>query len=232
MKVLTLMIRRIIFLWAVCLAAALPVTAQTPQQWRDSLVILNRIIERYPRTVEWRLRKAAVNIELNQWEYAVEEYGNVLRIEPENLSALYFRAYGNLHLRQYALAKSDYEAILRKTPSNMEARLGLARVNELMGRKTDAMDEYNHLVELFPDSAVCYAARAAYETSIKEYEVALYDWEEAITHSPMNTDYIVTKVDLLLKLGRQDAARREIEEALRRGIPRGVLREWLDKCRK
>ena len=76
------------------------------------------------------------------------------------------------------------------------------------------------------------SALADVSDGIKEYEVALYDWEEAITRSPMNTDYIVTKVDLLLKLGRQDAARREIEEALRRGIPRGVLREWLDKCRK
>ena len=206
--------------------------AQTAQQWRDSLVTLNRMIDRYPKSVELKLRKAAVNIELNQWEYAVEEYGNVLRIEPENLSALYFRAYANMHLRQYGLAKSDYEQVLNLVPANMQARLGLARVNELMGRKTDAQDDYNQLVEMFPDSAVCYAARAAFETTQKQYEVALYDWDEAISRQPNNADYVVTKVDLLLKLGRQTEALAELKEALRRGVPQGVLREWFAKCRK
>ena len=51
--------------------------AQTAQQWRDSLAVLNRMIELQPKSTDLRLRKAAVNIELNQWEYAVEEYGRV-----------------------------------------------------------------------------------------------------------------------------------------------------------
>ena len=209
-----------------------PSYAQTAQQWRDSLSVLNSLIDQQPRSTDLRLRKAAVNIQLGQWDYATDEYSRVLQIDADNLAALYYRAFTYTHQRQYALARADYEHFLRLSPLHLEARLGLATVNEKMGRTRDALDGYNQLVEMFPDSALCYAARAAYETSIKEYEVALYDCEEAITRSPMNTDYIVTKVDLLLKLGRQDAARREIEEALRRGIPRGVLREWLDKCRK
>ena len=217
----------------VCLAmAAMTMQAQTPQEWRDSLVTQNRLIDRQPRSIDLRLKKAAVNIELNQWEYAAEEYGNVLRLEPENLTALYFRAYANTHLRQYALAKSDYEAVLRIVPMNMEARLGLARVKELMGRKTDARDEYNQLVEMFPDSAVCYASRAAFETTQAQYEIALYDWTEAIKRQPRNADYVATKVELLLKLERREEAQKELKEALQRGIPRGVLREWIGKCRK
>ena len=47
--------------------------AQTPQQWRDSLAVLNRMIGEQPRSTDLRLKKAAVNIELNQWEYAIEE---------------------------------------------------------------------------------------------------------------------------------------------------------------
>ena len=47
--------------------------AQTAQQWRDSLAVLGRQIEASPHSVELRLRKAAVNLELGQWDYAAAD---------------------------------------------------------------------------------------------------------------------------------------------------------------
>ena len=213
-------------------ATAVAASAQTMQQWRDSLAVLNRMIDQAPRSTDLRLKKAAVNIQLGKWDYAVEEYGNVLRIDPENPAALYYRAYCQTNLRQYAMARSDYEAFLRKFPYHMEARLGLATVNARMGRVTDARDQYNQLVEMFRDSVVCYVARAAFETTQQQYDVALYDWDEAIKREPKNIDYVVTKVDLLIRLERHKEAIEELEKALRRGVPRGVLKEWFDKCQK
>jgi tetratricopeptide (TPR) repeat protein len=206
-------------------------TDMSSQQWRDSLSSLSRLIERYPRSTDLRLKKAAVNIELGQWDFAVEEYGHVLRLDDKNLAALYYRAYAQVHQRRYTLARNDYESFLRLQPMNMEARLGLAMVNEKLGRKTEALDNYNDLVQMFPDSAVCFAARASYETTLKQYEVALFDWDEAIRCAPQNVDYIVTKISLLLQMKRHADAREEIEKALRRGVPRGVLKEWIDRCR-
>ena len=57
--------------------------AQTARQWRDSLTALNRLIDNQPQSTDLRLKKAAVNIELEQWEYAIEEYGRVLGIDAE-----------------------------------------------------------------------------------------------------------------------------------------------------
>lgn len=207
------------------------VTGQTTQEWRDSLAKLNQAIAANPKSTDLRLKKAAINIQLNQWEYAVEEYGNVLRINPQNLAALYYRAYAQTTLRQYGLAKADYESFLQIAPINLEARLGLANVLERMGRKTDACDELNRIVQMFPDSAIAYAARALFEGSQKQYEPALYDWTEAIRLSPANVDYVVSKVELLLQLGRKPEARRELDEAISRGEPRYALKEWIDRCR-
>ena len=206
--------------------------AQTPQQWRDSLAVLIRQIDQAPNSTDIRLKKAALNIQLEQWDYAVEEYSNVLRIAPENPAALYYRAYCQANLRQYAMAKADYESFLRKFPYHLEARLGLATVNAKMGRVTDARDQYNQLVEMFRDSVVCYVARAAFETTQQQYDVALYDWDEAIKLQPQNVDYLVSKVDLLIRVGRYKEARNELEKALLGGVPRGVLKEWIDKCQK
>lgn len=183
----------------------------TPQQWRDSLAVLNRQIDLRPQSTDLRLKKAAVNIELNQWEYAIEEYGNVLRIEPQNLAALFFRAYAHTTLRHYALARADYESFLRIAPIHLEARLGLATVCERMGRTTDAMDELNRAVQMFPDKAVAYAARALLEDKLNMAEPALYDWSEAIRLDADNMDYVASKADLLQRLGRKKEAERELD---------------------
>lgn len=217
-------------LYATVLTASL-LSAQSASVWRDSLATLNRQIAQHPQSTDLRLKKAAVNIELNQWEYAIEEYGHVLQLEPNNLAALFYRAYAQTTLRHYGLARADYETFLRIAPFNMEARLGLATVCERMGRKTDAMDELNRAVQMFPDSAVVYAARALFETNINQHEAALYDWTEAIKRAPGNTGYVVSKVELLITLDRKKEARQELNEAVRRGESYSTLKEWFDRCR-
>ena len=86
-------------------------------------------------------------------------------------------------------------------------------------------------MEQFPDSATAYAARAAYETEQKLYDVALYDWDEAIRRQPLNADFVVSKADILIRQNRYADARKELTAAIRRGIPRYALKEWLDKCK-
>lgn len=205
--------------------------AQTFREWRARLDSLNSEIKQHPRSADLRLKKAAVNIELDQWAYAIEEYGNVLRLEPQNLAALYYRAYALTHERLYAMARRDYEDFLALQPVNMEARLGLAGVCEKMGRETEARDQYNTVVQMFPDSAVAYAARAAYETAHEQFEVALYDWGEAIRRQPDNVGYVVSKADILIALFRKEEARQVLEDAISHGTPRGVLHEWLQKTK-
>ena len=114
----------------------------------------------------------------------------------------------------------------------MEARLGLAYSYRKMGRDAAAMDEMNNLVELFPDSAAAYAARADLEKEHKSYDAALYDWEQAIRLKPDNVDFRISRVDILLLMGKKADARIELDGIVRRGTPKGVLREWYDKCGK
>lgn len=205
--------------------------AQTNAEWRDSLATLNRQIELNPKSVDLRLRKAAVNLQLQQWEYAVEEYNTVLLNEPRNMTALYFRAYANNNLRRYDLAKNDYEDILKTSPSNLETRLGLAYTLILLGQTTEALNQMNVTVEQHPDSAVAFAARAGLEKDMNMYDAALYDWTEAIRLSPNNTDYIVSKADILILMGRKAEAQALLDESVSRGTPRGALREWYERCK-
>lgn len=212
----------------VCLGPTL-LRAQT--SWRDSLAVLNRQIALSPRSTDLRLKKAAVNIELGQWEYAIDEYGRVLDIDKGCLAALYFRAYAHTRLRHLDLAQRDYESVLAAVPRHFEARLGLAMVKRQLGRQQDTMDELNLLVQQHPDSSLAYAARAGYEVERGLFEPALFDWDEALRRQPRNADFVVSKVDVLLRLKRNGEAWATLEEAVKNGVPRAALKEWADRCK-
>lgn len=202
------------------------------QRWRDSLNVLNRLIAESKWSTDLHLRKATANLELKQWEYAIDEYALVLQHEPRNPAALFYRAYANTHLRRFDLARNDLNDLLIMFPSHFEGRLSLAVVLQQQGHHQDALDQLNQAIEQHADSAVAYAARANLERVMKQDESALYDWQRAEELSPRDPIYVVSHVDLLLVLERREEARRVLDAAVRRGIPRGMLQEWYQKTKR
>lgn len=206
--------------------------AQDNQRWRDSLTVLNRLIATQPWSTDLHLRKAAANLELQQWQYAIDEYALVLQHDAKNPAALFYRAYANTHLRRFDLARNDLNDLLVLHPHHFEGRLSLAVVLQRLGKRQDALDQLNQTIEMYADSAVAYAARANLERDMKQDDAALYDWQRAEQLSPHDATYVVSHVDLLLVLERRQEARRVLDAAVRRGIPRGMLRDWYEKTKR
>ena len=213
---------RHIILFSFLLLSTTLTCAQTFTQWRDSLKTLNRGLQ---------LGKAAVNLQLLEWEDAIRTCNDILTKDKNNLSALYYRAYANNNLRRHELAKNDYERFVSMSPRNMEARLGLAYTYTKLDRNIDALNETSTLIELYPDSSIVYEARAEIEKNMKAYDAALYDLDEAIKRDPKNSDLFVSKVEILILLNRKKDAKNALDEAVRNGVPRGTLLEWYKKCK-
>ncbi len=222
--------KSLIVLVVACMQLA--ATAQDNQRWRDSLTAINRQIATQPWSTDLHLRKANANLQLKQWQYAIDEYYLVLQHEPQNPAALFYRAYANTHLRRFDLARNDLSDLLAYLPNHFEARLSLAIVLQQLGKKQEALDQLNQTIQLHADSAVAYAARANLERDMKQDDVALYDWQRAEQLAPRDPTYVVSHADLLLVLGRKTEARRVLDAAVKRGVPRGMLAEWYDKCRR
>lgn len=202
------------------------------QNWRDTLSVLNRQIAKSSWSTDLHLRKANANLQLAQWQYAVDEYTLILQHDTQNPAALFYRAYANTHLRRFQLSKNDLTLLLSLFPRHYEARLSLAIVLEQLGQRQEALDQLNQTIEQHADSASAYAARANMERRMKQDEAALYDWQRAEQLSPRDPLFVVSHVDLLLVLERRKEARRVLDAAVDRGIPRGMLKEWYDKCKR
>lgn len=224
--------QQIIGLFSLMTVFCVPVVGQTAQHWRDSLAVLNRQIAAAPDSIDLHLRKAAVNIELGQWEYAADEYTLVLAKNAQNPAARFYRAYTNSQLKRYDQALFDYEELLRQLPTHYEGRLGHAYVQQKLGRRMEAMDELNLMVEMFPDSVTVYAARAGIEQDMGQSELALYDWEQAERLDSLNPDYVLSHAELLMRQKRYDEARNVLDAAIRRGIPQGYFHQLYARIRK
>ena len=220
--------RKILILLLIATSAA---NAQTLKQWRDSLDVINKEIAVHPDSLNLQLNKAAVCLQLLEWEDAANTCGKILDKDKNNLTALFYRAYANNNMRRYELARNDYELFLSMSPRNMEARLGLAYTHIKLEQPTKALDELNNLAEMYPDSCVVYAARAELEKDMKQYETALFDFDEALKRAPGNRDYTVSKVEILIAQNRKNEAKAALDEAVSHGVPRGLLLEWYAKCK-
>ena len=192
---------------------------------RDSLKQAMETLSYHPDSVDLRLRKAAWNMQLGEWQYAKDEYDWVISHQPDNLAARYYRAYANTQLRRYNFARLDYENVLRVVPGNFDARLGLALLNQKDHHYTEAMDGVNMLVSSYPDSATAWAARAGIEKERDMKELAVYDYGEALRREPDNRDWLLARADLLIALRRYEEARKDLDRLVVLGVARGELRE-------
>ena len=224
------MMKRIV-LFAVLWLVVLCGQAQDKQSLRDSLAAATEALAYHPDSLDLRLKKAAWNVELEQWQYAKDDYDRVLRKEPDNVAALYYRAFVNEKLGRYNFARLDYQNLIRLVPGNFEIQLGYALLNQKDHHYTEAMDQMNLLVSQHPDSALAYAARAGMEVERGQYELASYDYEEAILRDSTNTDYILAHADVLITLGRKEKARQQLDRLVALGIPRGSLKDYYKRLK-
>ena len=219
-----------VFLLMLCLSTG--AMAQNNNSLRDSLKVASERLSFHPDSIDLRLKKAGWNIQLEEWQNAKIEYDIVLRNEPTNIAALYYRAFCNERLGRYNFARLDYQSVLTLVPGNFEARLGLALLNEKDKHYTEALDGINQLVTAYPDSAIAWAARAGIESERGMNELAEYDYGKALQLDPDNKDYLLARADLRIKLLNYTDAKQDLDRLVQLGTPRAALKEWYDKILK
>ena len=210
---------------------ASPVLAQSNQALRDSLAHATDILAYHPDSIDLRLKKAAWNIQLEQWNYAKDDLDKVLYLNSTNIAGLFYRAFVNEKLNRYNFARLDYQNLLVLVPGNFQAQLGLALLNQKDLHFTEAYDGINNLIEQHPDSAIAYAARGGMEKEKGQLELAEYDYAQAIARDSANQDYLINHVDLLVKLGRKQEAYADLERLLKLGVAPGQLRDLYIRLR-
>ena len=126
-------------------------SAQTRQEWRDSLETLNANLKKDPANIDLRLRKAEADIQLEQWDYALAEYGRILRADENNLAADHVAAQLGEPIEQVfktLVLRGDRGGLfVCVMPGDQEVDLKVAA--KISGNKSAAMI---HMKELLPET--------------------------------------------------------------------------------
>ena len=74
---------------------------------RDSLAAATDVLAYHPDSIDLRLKKAAWNIQLEQWAYAKDDLDKVLFLNNTNIAGLFYRAFVNEKMKRYNFARLD-----------------------------------------------------------------------------------------------------------------------------
>jgi tetratricopeptide (TPR) repeat protein len=149
---------------------------------------------------------AAVYVELERWEEAMQEYLSAARLDDSNPD--YFLAAGKIHQRQGR--KTDaaelWRSIIQKHPQHAEAHYQLGLVNEQEGDLSTAWEHFKAAISAAPANTDyrAHLAQSYYHSEL--YYQAIREWEAILQQHP---DDVVTQLKLARvyqQINRQDKA--------------------------
>lgn len=208
------------------------------QQYDQALDSYGIALNMVPTSVPVLLNRAAIYMELGRNNLAQADYSLVLDVDKENEEALLMRAYIYMQQRDYKLARADYERLLRVNPSNYNGRLGLATLEQKVGKHEAALAILNGMLAVrdshpeFTSSqyAVLYVARAGVEKELQHTDMALIDLEEAIRLDESQLEAYLMRGEIYLSQKKKELARKDFEKAHSLGLPQAELRGLLKRC--
>lgn len=184
-------------------------------------VIMSAALTGEDVTHAYRLRGLAYR-DANDYERAIEDFDEALRLQPGNASILFERAGTFTSLGEFSSAISDYDSCLAIDPANPRAFFQRGVVYYRLGEHPLALNDYNEALRLDPHYPPVYNERAWTLYLLGKYSAALTDTEHALSLRPSMASALDTRGHVLTALGRTGEALTAFEHAMDAGGRRFV----------
>ena len=84
--------KRIIYVALLLLLSKKCLFVNQKEQLRDSLTAITTQLKAHPTSIELLLKKAGYSMQLENWQYAIDAYSDILKQQPSNQTALLFQS--------------------------------------------------------------------------------------------------------------------------------------------
>lgn len=149
--------------------------------------------------------RAAIRNDLHDFDGAIEDCNESLRIRPGYVLALMNRATAFDNAFKYDEAISDFNEILKDDKRNVQALSGRGAANLKKGEKYRALDDYSEIVKL-SGSAEAYYMRGMAFHGVNDFDKAINDYSKAIGLKAGFTEAYGARADSYAMLKNYDAA--------------------------
>lgn len=204
----------------------------------DAVKMLTEVIKTYPNYYVARLARAEANLQLGRAQEAVEDAEQVLDkthfdgVTPALLErARFVRAAARYQLRLFADAHADLRMLLTDNPQHTNAQVLDALTLQQLGQPKESLNQLNLIVSAHPDNVDALSARAAVEAELNMHAMARADYDALIKLQPRESSYYIERAKMLIHLGEKKAARNDIDQAIRLGVPQGMVQPLIKLAR-
>ncbi|NOX58923.1 MAG: tetratricopeptide repeat protein [Planctomycetes bacterium] len=128
-----------------------------------------------------------------------------LQSDPESANSLMLLARAADFERNFVDAKKWLDRLIEVDPSHEEARRQLAKLQEALGDIDAATEQYQRLIELYPNRArICYQAIADIKLRYNDRAGAIKTFEQMVQRSSDNATVLKDVAEQLVRLGEFD----------------------------
>ena len=118
--------------------------------------------------------------DLGQYDAAIVDYDNAIRLKPDHQNAYYNRASAKCNLGQYTAAIVDYDNAIRLEPNDANAYYYRGLAKEKLGQYDTVITDYDTAIRFGLDDANVYYDRGLAKEKLGQTWEAKQDWQTAL----------------------------------------------------
>lgn len=162
----------------------------------------------------------------SRYREAIRIYNALLRVDPDDWEAYFFRGIAKANLDDNLGAEADFSMAIEKNPVSTMSYHHRAITRMLLGNYDDALADFREAIELRPDLSGPYYSRGYTYLMNRQFEDAIKDFTTYIFHNNRVADAYLLRGMAWLNLSDTLKAREDFDTAIRtnRENPEGWLR--------
>jgi tetratricopeptide (TPR) repeat protein len=150
----------------------------------------------------------------NRYREAIRIYNALLRIDPQDYEAYFFRGIAKANLDDNIGAEFDFSLAIENNPVYTMAYQHRAITRMLLGNYDDALADFQEAIDLRPDLSGPYYSRGYTFLMNRQFERAVEDFTTFIFHNNRVADAYILRGMSYLRLGDTISAMKDYETAI------------------
>ena len=146
---------------------------------------------------------------------AIEEYGEAIRLRPDDFRWYVLRGAARVELKHYEAALADLDTVIRLAPRDSLAHGARGALLLVMKDYKRADAEFEEAIRLDPRSPSAYLGRGGLRAARKDFNGAIADYTESIRLNPKKAVAYRARAESWFHTGRYARALADGEEAVR-----------------
>ena len=151
----------------------------------------------------------------NRYREAIIIYNALLRVDPDDYEAYFFRGIAKANLDDNLGAEQDFTIAIEKNPVSTMAYHHRAITRMLQGNYDDALADFREAIELRPDLSNSYYSRGYTFLMSRQFEAAIEDFTTFIFHNNRVADAYLLRGTAWLQLKDTLRAMEDYDTAIR-----------------